>query len=100
MTVLNPDEYRSGQSSSAILTECVLAQSPGPPLEECPPHPVRGLWVRVDSPLPREEAAFPAPWTLKRGKFGPTVTRVDHALGDRKLKASIAKIMRAKGCFD
>eukprot|EP00932_Pfiesteria_piscicida_P016959 SRR837773.3863.p1 GENE.SRR837773.3863~~SRR837773.3863.p1 ORF type:complete len:857 (-),score=390.38 SRR837773.3863:96-2336(-) len=34
----------------------------------------------------REVAAFPAPWTLTRGKFWPTVARVDNALGDRKLK--------------
>jgi len=37
-------------------------------------------------PYSREEAAFPAPWTLKRGKFWPTVARVDNSLGDRKLK--------------
>lgn len=34
----------------------------------------------------REEAAFPAPWLVKRGKFWPTVARVDNTLGDRKLK--------------
>eukprot|EP00929_Paragymnodinium_shiwhaense_P018128 TRINITY_DN1281_c0_g1_i4.p2 TRINITY_DN1281_c0_g1~~TRINITY_DN1281_c0_g1_i4.p2 ORF type:complete len:1012 (+),score=269.74 TRINITY_DN1281_c0_g1_i4:83-3118(+) len=34
----------------------------------------------------RQDAAFPAPWTLKRGKFWPTVARVDNSLGDRKLK--------------
>jgi len=37
-------------------------------------------------PYSREEAAFPAPWTNKRGKFWPTVARVDNSLGDRKLK--------------
>eukprot|EP00931_Biecheleriopsis_adriatica_P041410 TRINITY_DN2366_c0_g2_i1.p1 TRINITY_DN2366_c0_g2~~TRINITY_DN2366_c0_g2_i1.p1 ORF type:complete len:996 (+),score=234.61 TRINITY_DN2366_c0_g2_i1:60-3047(+) len=34
----------------------------------------------------REEAAFPVPWLLKRGKFWPSVARVDNSLGDRKLK--------------
>mmetsp|Transcript_453 Transcript_453/g.1129 ORF Transcript_453/g.1129 Transcript_453/m.1129 type:complete len:1022 (+) Transcript_453:59-3124(+) len=34
----------------------------------------------------REEAAFPAPWLLQRGKFWPSVARVDNSLGDRKLK--------------
>jgi len=34
----------------------------------------------------REEAAFPAPWLLQRGKYWPTVARVDNSLGDRKLK--------------
>mmetsp|Transcript_50792 Transcript_50792/g.163026 ORF Transcript_50792/g.163026 Transcript_50792/m.163026 type:complete len:1014 (+) Transcript_50792:50-3091(+) len=37
-------------------------------------------------PYSREEAAFPAPWTLKRGKHWPTTARIDNALGDRKLK--------------
>jgi len=37
-------------------------------------------------PYTREEAAFPAPWLLKRGKFWPSVARVDNSLGDRKLK--------------
>jgi len=65
----------------------------------------KGEWPREDNPLKmaphtqhevcasewihpytREEAAFPAPWVLKRGKFWPTVARVDNSLGDRKLK--------------
>jgi glycine dehydrogenase len=37
-------------------------------------------------PYTREEAAFPAPWVKTRGKFWPTVARVDNSLGDRKLK--------------
>lgn len=37
-------------------------------------------------PYTREEAAFPVPWLLTRGKFWPTVARVDNSLGDRKLK--------------
>merc|ERR1712045_34910 len=37
-------------------------------------------------PYTREEAAFPAPWMSKRGKFWPSVGRVDNSLGDRKLK--------------
>jgi glycine dehydrogenase len=37
-------------------------------------------------PYTREEAAFPAPWVKARGKFWPTVARVDNSLGDRKLK--------------
>jgi glycine dehydrogenase len=37
-------------------------------------------------PYTREEAAFPAPWVQVRGKFWPTVARVDNSLGDRKLK--------------
>jgi len=37
-------------------------------------------------PYTREEAAFPVPWLLQRGKFWPSVARVDNSLGDRKLK--------------
>jgi glycine dehydrogenase len=37
-------------------------------------------------PYSRVEAAFPAPWVKTRGKFWPTVARVDNSLGDRKLK--------------
>eukprot|EP00397_Hematodinium_sp_SG-2012_P007389 GEMP01007434.1.p1 GENE.GEMP01007434.1~~GEMP01007434.1.p1 ORF type:complete len:1013 (+),score=242.82 GEMP01007434.1:163-3201(+) len=33
----------------------------------------------------REEAAFPAPWVHTRGKFWPSVGRVDNAFGDRTL---------------
>jgi len=40
-------------------------------------------------PYTREEAAFPAPWLLKRGKFWPSVGRVDNSLGDRKLKVRL-----------
>jgi glycine dehydrogenase len=65
----------------------------------------KGIWSKEDNPLKmaphtqyevcgtewthpysREEAAFPAPWTMSRGKFWPTVARVDNSLGDRKLK--------------
>jgi glycine dehydrogenase len=36
---------------------------------------------------PREQAAFPAPWT-RRSKFWPAVARVDNVYGDRKLVCS------------
>ena len=35
-------------------------------------------------PYPREQAAYPAPWTRER-KFWPSVSRLNSALGDRKL---------------
>lgn len=40
-------------------------------------------------PYSREVAAFPAPWLMERGKFWPTVARVDNSLGDRKLKLKL-----------
>merc|ERR1712048_955488 len=64
-----------------------------------------GTWPRDDNPLKnaphpqhevcatewnhcytREEAAYPAPWVHTRGKFWPTVARVDNSFGDRQLK--------------
>jgi len=39
----------------------------------------------------REEAAFPAPWVHQRGKFWPTVGRVNNQLGDRKLKLTLVE---------
>ena len=40
-----------------------------------------------DRPYTRDLAAFPAPWT-RRGKFWPTVGRVDNVYGDRNLVCS------------
>lgn len=37
-----------------------------------------------DRPYPREQAAFPAPWT-RRSKFWPAVGRIDNVYGDRNL---------------
>merc|ERR1712203_554474 len=64
-----------------------------------------GTWPRDDNPLKnaphpqhevcatdwnhcytREEAAYPAPWVHTRGKFWPSVARVDNSYGDRQLK--------------
>jgi glycine dehydrogenase len=43
-------------------------------------------WPR---PYPREQAAFPAPWT-RASKFWPAVGRVDNVYGDRNLVCSCA----------
>jgi glycine dehydrogenase len=52
------------------------------------PHTARALisgkWGR---PYPREQAAFPAPWTREH-KFWPAVGRVDNVQGDRHLVCS------------
>jgi len=40
-----------------------------------------------DRPYPREQGAFPAPWTRER-KFWPSVARVDNVYGDRNLFCS------------
>jgi glycine dehydrogenase len=42
-------------------------------------------------PYTRDEAAFPTKWILERGKFWPSVARVDNSLGDRKLVLRLAK---------
>jgi glycine dehydrogenase len=40
-----------------------------------------------DRPYPREQAAFPAPWTREH-KFWPAVGRIDNVYGDRNLVCS------------
>ncbi len=67
-----------------------------------------GEWDKVDNPLknaphsqakvcgsewnhkyPREVAAFPLPWIAQRGKFWPSVGRVNNQLGDKNLILSL-----------
>jgi glycine dehydrogenase len=36
-----------------------------------------------DRPYSREKAAFPLPWIKIRGKFWPTISRIDNAWGDK-----------------
>lgn len=66
------------ESGEWTLEENPLKNAPHTQLEVCASE-----WKH---PYTREEAAFPAPWLLQRGKFWPTVARVDNSLGDRKLK--------------
>jgi glycine dehydrogenase len=40
-----------------------------------------------DRPYPREQAAYPAPWT-RQNKFWPAVGRIDNVFGDRNLVCS------------
>jgi glycine cleavage system P protein (glycine dehydrogenase) len=56
------------------------------------PHTARAVsadaWNR---PYPREQAAFPAPWT-RQHKFWPAVARIDNVYGDRNLFCSCPPI--------
>ena len=36
-----------------------------------------------DKPYTREKAAYPLPWVKVRGKYWPTISRVDNAWGDK-----------------
>merc|ERR1712070_376191 len=56
------------------------------PLKNAPHTQVEVSASEWTHPYSREEAAYPAPWVHVRGKFWPTVARVDNSLGDRKLK--------------
>jgi glycine dehydrogenase len=56
------------------------------PLKNAPHTQAEVTATEWTHPYSREEAAFPAPWVHVRGKFWPTVARVDNSLGDRKLK--------------
>ena len=52
------------------------------------PHTMRAVISdRWEHKYGREEAAFPAPWTLER-KFWPSVARIESAYGDRHLVCS------------
>ena len=46
---------------------------------------VSDAWAR---PYPREQAAYPAPWT-RENKFWPAVGRVDNVFGDRNLVCTL-----------
>jgi len=61
------------------------------PLKNAPHTQAEVCATEWTHPYSREEAAFPAPWLIKRGKFWPSVGRVDNALGDRKLKLRLAE---------
>merc|ERR1712107_917134 len=56
------------------------------PLKNAPHTQAEVCATEWTHPYTREEAAFPVPWLLPRGKFWPSVARVDNSLGDRKLK--------------
>jgi len=52
------------------------------------PHTARQIASnKWDRPYSREQAAFPAPWTLEH-KFWPAVARIDSVYGDRNLFCS------------
>jgi glycine dehydrogenase len=52
------------------------------------PHTARQIAAdKWDRPYPREQAAFPAPWTREH-KFWPAVARIDNVYGDRNLFCS------------
>ena len=42
-----------------------------------------------DRPYSRQVAAFPLPWIAERGKFWPSVGRVDNAYGDKHIKLTL-----------
>merc|ERR1719161_165553 len=82
---------RFAEAMISIREECRKIESGEWPADDNPltmaPHT---QWEVCGSewthPYSREVAAFPAPWVRTRGKFWPSVGRVDNALGDRKLK--------------
>jgi len=72
------EEIRKIESGEWPADDNPLKMAPHTQWETCSSE-----WVH---PYSREVAAFPAPWIRVRGKFWPTVGRVDNILGDRKLK--------------
>jgi len=61
------------------------------PLKNAPHTQTEVCGTEWTHPYSREEAAFPVAWLLKRGKFWPSVGRVDNSLGDRKLVLRLAE---------
>mmetsp|Transcript_34886 Transcript_34886/g.76138 ORF Transcript_34886/g.76138 Transcript_34886/m.76138 type:complete len:1017 (-) Transcript_34886:130-3180(-) len=72
------DEIRKVEDGTWPMDDNPLKMAPHTQAELCASE-----WTH---PYSREVAAFPVPWLLQRGKFWPTVGRVDNSLGDRKLK--------------
>merc|ERR1712110_720454 len=71
------EEVRKVENGTWPLEDNPLKNAPHTQVEVCATE-----WTH---PYTREEA-FPAPWVHHRGKFWPSVARVDNSLGDRKLK--------------
>jgi len=72
------EEIRKIEDGTWPMEDNPLKNAPHTQAEVC-----ATVWTHAYT---REDAAFPAPWLLQRGKFWPTVARVDNSLGDRKLK--------------
>ena len=53
------------------------------PLKKAPHTMEVVMSSRWDRPYTREEAAFPLPWVVVRGKHWPAVSRVDNVWGDK-----------------
>jgi glycine dehydrogenase len=47
------------------------------------PHTIQAFTGEWDRPYSREQAAFPLPWIAVRGKYWPTVSRIDNVYGDK-----------------
>ena len=69
------NEARAIESGASDAEDNPLKMAPHTAAE------VAGPWTH---PYSREQAAFPAPWTLEH-KYWPTVGRIDNAWGDRNL---------------
>jgi glycine dehydrogenase len=73
------EEIRAVEEGRADRKDNVLKRAP---------HTARAVSADVwNRPYPREQAAFPAPWT-RRHKFWPAVARIDNVYGDRNLSCS------------
>merc|ERR1712113_670403 len=66
------EEARKVEDGTWPLEDNPLKNAPHTQIEVCATE-----WTH---PYTREEAAFPAPWVHHRGKFWPTVARVDNSL--------------------
>ena len=61
------------------------------PLKHAPHTALMVLSDSWNHKYSREEAAYPLPWVLTRGKYWPPVSRVDNVYGDKNLVVALPK---------
>jgi len=59
------------------------------PLKNAPHTHSALLKAEWSHPYTREEAAYPLPWIKARGKYWPSVSRIDDPYGDRNFVCSL-----------
>ncbi len=69
------------------------------PLKQAPHTVAQVSAEQYDLPYPREQAAFPSPWTREH-KFWPRVRRVDNAAGDRNLVCTCPPVQEYQPAYE
>ena len=70
------------------VADCVYSKKDNP-LKNAPHTHSALLKAEWSHPYTREEAAYPLPWVKSRGKYWPSVSRIDDPYGDRNFVCSL-----------